>query len=166
MTTPCFEKYTPLEAQQSLFFGSNFSLILWYDGFMSNEKFITKKQAIELIKKFIEFELVNELWYQNVKEDVSAIVLYGSVAKGTNREDSDIDILFFLPLEIEEKYTTGEYVYQFEEKEINIVIRSIERLHKIAAEKNDEFQKEIFREAYIIWSKDEEVSELVSVINS
>ncbi|KKQ45969.1 MAG: hypothetical protein US63_C0008G0007 [Candidatus Moranbacteria bacterium GW2011_GWC2_37_8] len=133
---------------------------------MNNEKCITKKQAVELVKKFIEFELDKELWYQNIKEYLSAVIFYGSVAKGINRADSDIDILFFLPLEIEEKYTTGEYVYRFEEKEINIVIRSIERLRKIAVEKNDEFQKEIFRESEIIWSKDEEVAELISIINS
>jgi len=133
---------------------------------MNNEKSITKKQATELIKKFIGFELINESWYQNVKEHLSAIILYGSVAKGTNREDSDIDILFFLPLEIEEKYTIGEYVYQFEGREINIVIRSIEKLRKIAEKKNDELQKEVFRDSDIIWSKDDEAWELVSIINS
>ena len=133
---------------------------------MNNEKCITKKQAVELIKKFIEFELDNKSWYQNIKKHLSAILLYGSVAKGVNRADSDIDILLILPLEIEEKFTIGEYVYQFEGKEINIVIRSIERLRKIAVEKNDEFQKEIFRESEIIWSKDEDVAELISIINS
>ena len=133
---------------------------------MNKETSITKEQAIELIKKFIEFELVNESWYQNIKEYLSAIVLYGSVAKGINRTDSDIDVLFFLPLEIEEKYTAGEYVYQFEGREVNIVIRSIEKLRKIAKEKSDEFQKEIFRDSEIIWSKDGEARELMNIINS
>lgn len=133
---------------------------------MNNETRINKKQAIELIKKFIEFELVDELWYQNIKGYLGAIILYGSVAKGVNRADSDIDILFFLPLEIEEKYTTGEYVYQFEGKEINIVIRSIEKLRRIAEGKSDEFQKEVFRDSEIIFSKDEEIGELINMINS
>jgi predicted nucleotidyltransferase len=131
---------------------------------MNNDKCITKKQAIELIKKFIKFELINELWYQNIKESLRAIVLYGSVAKGMNRTDSDIDILFFVPLEIEEKYTAGEYLYQFKGKDINIVIRSIEKLRKIAEEKNDEFQKEVFREAEVIWSKDDEAKNLIMEI--
>ena len=128
---------------------------------MDDEKCITKKQAIEVAKRFIESQLCDEAWYQNINEHLSAIVLYGSVAKGVNRADSDIDILFFLPLEIEEKYTTGEYFYKFEGKEINIVIRSIEKLRQIAEEKNDEFQKEIFRGAEIIWSRDDEVAKLL-----
>jgi len=37
--------------------------------------------------------------------------LYGSVAKGTNRGDSDIDILLIVPLEVEQTYTSGEYFY-------------------------------------------------------
>lgn len=125
---------------------------------------ITKKQAIELVKIFVELQLCNELWYQNVKEHLSAIVFYGSVAKGINRVDSDIDILIILPLEIEDKYTTGEYFYQFEDREVNIVIRSIEKLRKIAEEKNDVFQKEVFRDAEIIWSRDGEVAHLLTEI--
>lgn len=133
---------------------------------MNNEKCITKKQAVELVRKFIESELNKESWYQNIKEYLSAIILYGSVAKGINRIDSDVDILFFLPLEIEEKYTTGEYVYQFEGREINIVIRSIENLHKIAKDGSDKFQKEVFRGAEIIWSRGCEIDKLLRLINS
>ena len=133
---------------------------------MNNEKCITKKHAIELIKKFIELELDKETWYQNIKEHLSAVILYGSVAKEVNRTDSDVDILLILPLEIEKRYTTGEYFYQFEGREINIVIRSIERLRKIAKEKNDEFQKEVFRKAEIIWDSNGEVDKLLMDINS
>lgn len=125
---------------------------------------ITKKESISLIKRFIESQLCNEKWYQDVEDHLSAIILYGSTAKGANRVDSDIDILLILPLEIEEKYTAGEYFYQFEGREINIVIRSIENLRKIATEGNDEFQKEIFREAEIIWNKDGEVEKLLKII--
>ncbi|MFA5022844.1 MAG: nucleotidyltransferase domain-containing protein [Candidatus Paceibacterota bacterium] len=127
-------------------------------------KKLTKKEAGELTQRFIEVDLVKEAWYQNIKEHVSAIILYGSTAKGTNRPDSDIDVLFLLPLEIEKKYTMGEYVYQFEGREINIVIRSIEKLRKIAEEKNDPFQKEVFREAEIIFDKNGEVTRLLSVL--
>lgn len=126
---------------------------------------ITREQAIELIKGFIELQLCNEVWYQDIKEHLSAIVLYGSTAKGTNRVDSDVDILLIMPLEIEEKYTTGEYFYQFEGREINIVIRSIERLRSIAEEKKDAFQKEIFRDSKIIWSRDNEVEKLLGIIS-
>lgn len=128
-------------------------------------KLINKKQAIELIKRFINSELNKEIWYQNIEKYLSAIVLYGSVAKGINRADSDIDILLFLPLEIEEKFTHGEYFYLFEDREINIVIRSIENLRKIAKGESDLFQKEIFRCSEIIYS-DVEIEGLIGKINS
>lgn len=127
---------------------------------------ITKKQAVELAKKFIELELSNQIWYQDIKEHILAVILYGSVAKGTNRSDSDIDILLILPLEVEEKYTEGEYSYPYEGKEINVVIRSIEKLRSIAQEKNDAFQQEVFRNAEIIWSRDEEVARLLKEIEA
>jgi predicted nucleotidyltransferase len=130
-----------------------------------NEICITKKEAIDLIKRFIELQLFYEIWYKNVKKHLSAIILYGSVAKGTNRIDSDIDILLILPLKIEEKYTAGEYFYKFEDNKINIVIRSIEKLRKIAKENNDEFQKEIFKDAEIIWSRDYEVEKIISMLS-
>lgn len=126
---------------------------------------IGKSQAIELIKRFIESDLNSESWYQNIKKHLSAVILYGSVAKGNNRADSDIDVLLILPLEIEEKYTAGEYFYQFEGKEINIGIRSMEKLRKIAKEKDDAFQKEIFRDVEIIWSRDDEIEKLLRVIS-
>lgn len=125
---------------------------------------INKKQAVELIRRFIDRELDEEGWYQNIKEHLLAIILYGSVAKGINRVDSDIDILFILPLEIEEKYTAGEYFYNYEGKEINIVVRSIEKLRMIANGGNDAFQKEVFRDAEIIWSRDDEVANLLRKI--
>jgi predicted nucleotidyltransferase len=130
-----------------------------------NEICITKKEAIDLVKRFIELQLCDEIWYQNVKEYLSAIILYGSVSRGTNRIDSDIDILLILPLKIEEKYTTGEYFYKFEGNAINIVIRSIEKLQKIAKKNNDAFQKEIFKDAEIIWSRDYEVEKLLKCIS-
>ena len=127
-------------------------------------KIINKQQSVELIKRFVESQFSNETWYQDIKEYLFAIVLYGSVAKETNRVDSDIDVLFILPLEIEQKYTSSEYSYQFEGREVNIVIRSIEKLRKIAAEKNDAFQKDVFRDAEIIWNRDGEVMQLLSEI--
>ena len=127
-------------------------------------KIINKQQSVELIKRFVESQFSNETWYQDIKEYLFAIVLYGSVAKETNRVDSDIDVLFILPLEIEQKYTSSEYSYQFEGREVNIVIRSIEKLRKIAAEKNDALQKDVFRDAEIIWNRDGEVMQLLSEI--
>ena len=64
---------------------------------------ITKQKAVKLIKEFLK-ELDKKKWYINIKPYIKAILLYGSVAKGTNREDSDIDILIFVPLKIEQKY--------------------------------------------------------------
>jgi len=49
-------------------------------------------------------------WFLKIKKHVKAIVFYGSTAKETNKPSADIDILVFVPLSIEEKYTKGEYV--------------------------------------------------------
>lgn len=59
-------------------------------------KKIDKKKATEIIKRFIETELVKEECYQKIKPHIKAIVLYGSVAKGMNY--SDIDFLIFVPI--------------------------------------------------------------------
>jgi len=90
--------------------------------------------------------------------------LYGSVAKGTNRGDSDIDILLIVPLEVEQTYTSGEYFYTYQGNVINIVLRSIERLRIITQEQIDTFQKEIFRGAVIVTSINDEVKNLLSQI--
>ncbi len=126
---------------------------------------VSKERAIEIVKQFIDDILPNEGWYKAVQPYIVAILLYGSVAKGTNKPDSDIDILVILPLEMEEKYTTGEYFYNYQEQKINIVLRSIERLRKIAEEHKNETQKEVFRGSAIIKS-DKEVLTLLRQIDS
>ena len=126
---------------------------------------ITKKKSIKIISKFLEKKIVLENWYQDIKPYLKAVILYGSVAKGTNRPDSDIDILFIIPLDTEEKYTKGEYSYKYEDQEINIVIRSIERIRDIANRDPNSFQKEVFRDSEIIWQKDTEVQELLQKLD-
>ena len=123
-----------------------------------------KNEATLIIKEFIKIILVKEEWYQNIKDEIKAIVLYGSVARGTNRPDSDIDILIFVPLAIEKKYTKGEYFYDYNGHEINIVLRSMERLRELAKEKNDEFQAKVFIGSEIIEEKDYEVRELINIL--
>ena len=73
---------------------------------------INKDQAIQLANEFLGTEITQEEWFKNIKPSIKALILYGSTAKGTNREDSDIDILIILPLEQEEKHTVGEYIYR------------------------------------------------------
>jgi predicted nucleotidyltransferase len=126
---------------------------------------LDQKQAIKIYKECSEKILVHEHWYQNVIPFVEAILLYGSIAKGTNRNDSDIDILLILPLGIEEKFTIGEYFYQFGGHVINIVLRSIEKMRYIADEHKDTFQKEVFRDAVIIDSN-KEVESLLTRIDA
>jgi hypothetical protein len=104
-------------------------------------------------------------WYRETSEHLKSIVFYGSRAKRTNRKDSDIDLLFIMPIEIEEKHTEGEYSYEFGGQEINIVIRSIERLRDIAAGEHDSFQAEIFRNSEIMWQRDSEADELIKLIS-
>jgi len=125
---------------------------------------MNKEKALKLVGDFISEELEKESWYQKIKEDIKAIILYGSVAKGTNRPDSDIDVLIILPLKTEKKFTKGEYFYKHKNYEINIVLRSIEKLRKINFKK-DGFQKEIFRNAEFIFEKDNKVREILASAN-
>ena len=117
-----------------------------------------------LLHKFLDEVISKENWYQNIKDELRSIILYGSVAKGTNRPDSDIDLLFVLPLAVEEKYTTGEYFLNYDNHEFNIVMRSIEKLRQLAGGSHDAFQAEVFRDSKIIWQKDEEVKDLIAKI--
>ncbi|MFH1211991.1 MAG: nucleotidyltransferase domain-containing protein, partial [Candidatus Woesearchaeota archaeon] len=121
-------------------------------------------EAIDILHDFIKTELNSKEWYSKIKPHVKAIVFYGSSAKGTNRPDSDIDALIFVPLEIEKKYTEGEYSYEFQGHEVNIVLRSIERLRILGKEQNSMFEAEVFRESEILSESDSEVRELVEKI--
>lgn len=130
-----------------------------------HEKVINQKQAIKIYKAFSKKVLVNEQWYKDISPFVAAVLLYGSVAKGVNRSNSDIDILLIVPLAIEEKFTAGEYIYQFDTHEINIVLRSVEKIRRIADEQKDTFQKEVFRDTVIIDSS-KEVEHLLARISN
>ncbi len=127
---------------------------------------LTKAEALKIVRRFVDEELPKFTWYQQTRSRIKATALYGPTAKGMNRPDSDIDILIFMPLAEEEMHTTGEYFYSFQNREINIVIRSIERLRKIAEEKSDAFQKEVFRESVVIESADDEVAKLLKAIQA
>jgi predicted nucleotidyltransferase len=126
---------------------------------------INKDQAIGIAKDFLKTELEKEGWFIEIKPSIKAFVLYGSMAKGTNKSDSDVDIMVILPLEQEEKYTKGEYFYDYKGFKVNIVLRSIEKLRKIASEKKDIFQKEIFRKVEVLIDNDGEVSDLLKKID-
>ncbi len=126
---------------------------------------ITKNQAVKIAKDFLETELEKEEWFLKVKPCIKAFILYGSVAKGTNRPDSDIDVMVILPLEQEKKHTEGEYFYDYQNQKINIVLRSIEKLRKIAEEKTDLFQKEVFRKAEVLADADGEIFDLLKEID-
>ncbi len=126
---------------------------------------LNKNQAIEIAKDFLKTNLENEDWFVKIKPFVKAFVLYGSVAKEISRSDSDIDIMIILPLEQEERHTKGEYFYDYKGHKINIVLRSIEKLRKIAEEKIDLLQKEIFRKSEILLDNDGEVAGLFKEIN-
>ena len=125
---------------------------------------MNKEKAINLVKEFLSDRLCNEEWYKEIDDHIKAILLYGSVAKGTNRPDSDVDVLIILPLVFEEKYTIGVYSYLFRGQAINIVLRSIERLRKLTHTQRDDFQAEVFRDSEIIWQRDNEAIELIGKI--
>ena len=122
---------------------------------------LTATEAEEILVRFVKAELTTKDWYKHVENSVSAIIFYGSTAKGTNRIDSDLDLLVILPLAEEEAYTEGEYVYHFEGQEINIVLRSIERLCVLAERHDDLYQAEVFDQSQILWERDSEVSDLI-----
>src|SRR3989344_209658 len=125
-----------------------------------------KVKAISIIRDFIQSTLPQEPWYNSIKEHIKAIILYGSVAKGTNKPDSDVDFLIIVPLEFQKKYTAGEYVYRFKNQEINIVLRSIERLRTLAIDRTNHAEAEIIRSSKIIWEKDKEVRNLLQLIKA
>ncbi len=54
---------------------------------------ITKSEAVQLVKEFLAENLKKEEWFKNVQDFIKAIILYGSVSKGTNNPNSDIDVL-------------------------------------------------------------------------
>lgn len=126
---------------------------------------INKNQAIKIAKDFLETELEKEDWFLKVKPSAKAFILYGSVAKGTNMPESDIDIMVILPLEEEKAHTKGEYFYDYKGQKINIVLRSIEKLRKITEEQKDLFQKEIFRKSEVLMDADGEVGNLLKEIS-
>ena len=125
---------------------------------------ITKAQAIKLVNRYIKEELHDKPWYKHIEPHIKAVLLYGSISKGTNHEQSDIDILIIVPLAVEERYTAGEYNYEYRGQNINIVLRSIEKLRHIAQEHNDQFQKEVFRGCEILTASDGEVQGLLDRI--
>ena len=125
---------------------------------------IDKKQAVKIAKSFIKDILYHESWYQTVRPLIKATLLYGSVAKDTDKAGSDIDILVILPLEAEKKHTVGEYFYDYQGHKINIDLRSIERLRKIAEAHNDLNQKEVFRDSILVNQTDDEVNNLLQKI--
>ena len=130
---------------------------------------ISKDDAIVFLKLYISSELKNLEWFSDIKPHIKAIILYGSTSKGTNKQGSDLDLLIIVPLDIEEKFTEGEYFYKFQNQEINIVIRSIERLRKLAKYRNDDFEAEVFKGSEILFESDSEVrmlSELIQEIKN
>lgn len=127
---------------------------------------LNRKDAITILESYIELKLSKLKWYQQIASHIKAIVFYGSTAKGLNRADSDLDILIFVPLSIELKYTKGEYFYHYNDREINIVMRSIERLRKLAKEKNNSIESEVFRKCKILSQSDSEVKTLIKKIRT
>jgi predicted nucleotidyltransferase len=132
-------------------------------------KKLTRNQGIKILNEYINTELPKLDWYPNVKHHIKGIVFYGSTAKEQNRPDSDLDFLIFVPAKIETQYTTGEYFYKFEKydnREINICFRSLERLRKLGRERKDKVQAEVFRMSEVLWEKDGEVRDLIKKIQT
>ncbi len=125
---------------------------------------MNKSLATRLIRSFVRNKLSRVRWYREVKPYLKAIILYGSVAKGLAHPGSDIDVLIIVPLEIEVKYTKGEYFYRYKNNVINIVLRSVERLRKLSNERRDIFQANIFWKSKIIWASDCEVKNLIKLL--
>ena len=123
-------------------------------------KKLNKIEAIAILNEYIETSLPGSKWYQLIRPFIKAIVFYGSTARGLNKPESDLDILIFVPLEIEEKYTKGEYFYKYNGREINIVLRSIEKMRKLSQE-ND---REVFKDCEILYESDIEIRELINKI--
>lgn len=129
-------------------------------------KKLSRKDGIEIVKSYLETKLPKLTWYKNIKPYIKAIIFYSSTAKGLNKPNSDLDLLIFLPLKIEAKYTKGEYFYKFNGRDINIVLRSIERLRKLSKEHNNSFESEVFRKCRILYESDSEVRTLIKKVRT
>lgn len=129
-------------------------------------KKLTRSEAINIANNYLETELPKFDWYQSVEPAISAILMFGSTGRGENRPDSDIDILIFVPLEIEEEFTTGEYMYEYEGREINIVLRSIERLRKLADGPCNQFETNVFAGTEILEDDTGEVTRLIELMRT
>ncbi len=127
-------------------------------------KKLNRTEAVSILNDYIKNNIPRFKWYQHIKPHIKAIVFYGSTAKGLNKPESDLDILIFIPLKIETKYTNEEYFYKFKTRKINIVLRSIERLRKLSKEKNNLFEAEVFRNCEILYESDDEVRRLIKKI--
>jgi len=128
--------------------------------FMKKTK-INRDEAVSILKEYINSVLIKKEWYKNIEPYIKAVVFYGSTAKGLNRADSDLDLLIFVPLKTEKKFTKGEYLYKYYGRKINIVIRSVERLRKLGLEQNNKFETEIFKNSEVLSEKDSEVRLLI-----
>ncbi|MCX6744966.1 MAG: nucleotidyltransferase domain-containing protein [Candidatus Parcubacteria bacterium] len=91
-------------------------------------KKLNRNEAIALLRRFLKVNTGILKWYRLVKPHIKAIVFYGSTAKGLNKSGSDLDLLIFVPLEIEKKFTKGEYVYTFYGRKIDIVVKYCTKL--------------------------------------
>lgn len=125
---------------------------------------LTRDEGIVILNEFLKTEIVKFDWYNNIKDYIFGVVFYGSTAKGLNRPNSDLDILIFVPLETEKKYTKGEYFYNFMNREINIVIRSSERLKKLSLEKNNIFESEVFEDSEVLFQKNDLFKQQISIL--
>ncbi len=125
---------------------------------------MNKLQAIGLCCDFLNSILEKEDWFIKTKPSIAAILLYGSTARGTNRPDSDIDILIFMPLALEKKFTRGEYFYNFKNVEFNIVIRSLERLRELAADNYNQKEADVFEGCVMLAQTNNEVGKLIGRI--
>ena len=126
-------------------------------------KKLSRQEAIALLHTYLQHELVRLPWFKPIRPFIKAIVFYGSTTKGLHKPTSDLDILIFVPLAIETKYTAGEYVYLFKDRTINIVLRSIERLRKLK-EHSDALESEVFRDCELLFESDSEARVLIAKI--
>lgn len=95
-------------------------------------------------------ELAKEFAKSIKSDDIVQIILYGSVARGDDTEESDIDILIISDHqnEIQEKITSESFKIVLNNQEvINPIIMSTDRINKI----NDfTFMKNIRRDGIVI----------------
>lgn len=116
-------------------------------------KNISQLNIVYFIQTFVRDKLQRQRWYSQTHKHIEGITITGSVTHGFADRYSDIDLHVFMPLKYEECYTKSEYIYIYHQHHINVIIRSSERLRRLAKSQDDTEQGWILGHDILVYEK-------------